>query len=62
MEELLSNERVREKSLKKVNNGTNNFPDKDFKTLLTELGKIIYLNTDHLNKELENIKNIQLKT
>ena len=50
------------KTPKKINNERqiNNQPDREFKTLvikmLTELEKRIDLNTDHFNKELENIK------
>ena len=43
----------------------NNLPDKEFKTLvikmLTDIGKRIDLNTDHLNKDLKNIKMTQSK-
>ena len=43
----------------------NNLPVKEFKVLeikmLTELGKIIDLTTEHFNKELENIKKTQSK-
>ena len=41
----------------------NNLPGKELKTLvikmLTELGKRIYLNSEHFNKEPEDIKKIQ---
>lgn len=40
----------------------NNLPGKELKTLvikmLTELGKSLYLNSEHFNKEPENIKQI----
>ena len=50
-----------EKNPEKINNESeiNNLPDKEFKILvinmLTELGKRIDVNSEHFNKELENI-------
>ena len=54
-----------EKNPEKINNETeiNNLPNKQFKTLvikmLTELRKRIDVNSEHFNKELENMIKIQ---
>ena len=48
------------KILKKTVKQIKNLPDKEFKTLvikmLTELRKRININSEHFNKEVENIK------
>ena len=58
--ELLFQLKDKRKILKKTVKQIKNLPDKEFKTLvikmLTELRKRININSEHFNKEVENIK------
>ena len=61
--ELFSIERARGNLKKNNETKINSLPDKEFKAsvikMLTELGKIFDVHSEHFKKELENIKKTQ---